>query len=77
MSFKCLLRAHYYGKKKNKEKKMVSGNLQLAFFTDKIRLGIAVYSEMVFFMLKRNVLAIIVTFVYLISWSNDSVLITE
>lgn len=54
MSFKCLLRAHYYGKKKNKEKKMVSGNLQLAFFTDKIRLGIAVYSEMVFFYVKKE-----------------------
>lgn len=69
-------------KRRTKRKKMVSGNLQLAFFTDKIRLGIAVYSErcfvvVVFFMLKRNVLAIIVTFVYLISWSNDSVLITK
>lgn len=68
-------------KRRTKRKKMVSGNLQLAFFTDKIRLGIAVYSEryfvLFFFMLKRNVLAIIVTFVYLISWSNDSVLITK
>lgn len=63
-------------KRRTKRKKVVSGNLLLAFFADKIRLGIAVYSEKYFFMLKRNVLAIIVAFVYLISWSNDSVLIT-
>lgn len=63
-------------KRRTKRKKMVSGNLLLAFSTDKIRLGIAVYSE-IFFMLKRNVLAIKVTFVFLISWSNDSVLITK
>ena len=54
-------------KRRTKRKKMVSGNLLLAFFTDKIGLGIAVYSEK-FFTLKRNSLAIvfIVTFVFLI-----------
>lgn len=54
-------------KRRTKRKKIVSGNLLLAFFPDKIRLGIAVYSEK-FFMLKRNILAIvfIVTFVFLI-----------
>lgn len=45
-------------KRRTKRKKMVSGKLQLAFFTDKIRLGIAVYSErcfvVVFFYVKKE-----------------------
>lgn len=41
-------------KRRTKRKKVVSGNLLLAFFADKIRLGIAVYSEKYFFYVKKE-----------------------
>lgn len=40
-------------KRRTKRKKMVSGNLLLAFSTDKIRLGIAVCSENFFYVKKE------------------------
>jgi hypothetical protein len=60
-------------KRRTKRARMVSGNLLLAFFNDKIRLHVIVSSKKHFSYVRKESFAIflIVTFVFFISWQGE------